>query len=155
VRRDVWFALGLWTVAALIGGVAFPQLVGPIASAWTLIVLGRLMFELEDTAYGLTRRSSAFDDALRGQAREPARPPDLVRLEGAFGWGAYEPREFDHHVRPVLRRLIEHRARKRGPGEELPVELRSLAGASSAEDLYRRRIETADLDRITRGIESL
>lgn len=145
----------MWTVAALVGGVAFPQLLAPIASAWTLIVLGRLMFELEDAAYGLTRRSSAFDDAMRVRAREPARPPDLVRLEGAFGWGSYEPREFDHHVRPVLRLLIEHRTRERGQAEELPPELRSLAGPSHAEQIYDRRIETADLDRITREIESL
>jgi hypothetical protein len=155
VRRDLWFALGLWTVAALVGGFAFPQLLAPIASAWTLIVLGRLMFELEDAAYGLTRRSSAFDEALRVRAPEPVRPPDLVRLEGAFGWGTYEPREFDHHVRPVLQRLIEHRARKRGPGEELPPEIRSLAGSIRAEEIFDRRIETADLDRISRGIDGL
>ena len=151
MKNDLWFGIALWSVAALVGAVAFPDLLAPIASAWTLIVLGRLMFELEDTAHGLAQHRSDFEDALRERRRTIVRPPDLVRLESSLGWGLYEPREFDHHVRPLLRQLIEHRAR----GAAVEPELEALAGPTVAEDLYGEKIVTSDLDRITRKIESL
>jgi hypothetical protein len=151
MKNDLWFGIGLWTVAALAGAIAFPQHLAPVASAWTLIVLGRLMFELEDIAHGLTRGGSEFENALRERSRTVVRPPDLVRLESGLGWGVYEPREFDHHVRPLLRQLIQHRSR----GEVLEPELEALSGPSLAEDLYDARIETSDLDRMARKIERL
>jgi hypothetical protein len=155
VKRDVWFGIGLWSTAALVGAIVFPELLAPIASAWTMIILGRLLFELEDVAHGLTLRRSEFDEALATQERELARPPDLIRLEGVLGWGTYDPREFDHHVRPLLRELINHRSRRSGSSDPLPAELNALAGRDPAETIYDRSIKTADLDRITRSIERL
>jgi hypothetical protein len=155
VKRDVWFGIGLWSAAALMGAIVFPKLLAPIASAWTMIVLGRLLFELEDVAHGLTLRRSEFEEALAVRDREVARPPDLVRLEGVLGWGTYEPREFDHHVRPLLRELIDHRSRRRRLPDTFPAELDALAGRDRAEAIYERSIATADLDRITRSIERL
>ena len=151
MKNDLWFGIAFWTVAALVGAVAFPDLLAPIASAWTLIVLGRFMFELEDTAHGLAQQSSVFEDALREHRRTIVRPPDLVRLESGLGWGVYEPREFDHHVRPLLRQLIDHRSR----GATIDPELEALAGPAFAEDLYGEKIVTSDLDRMTRKIERL
>jgi hypothetical protein len=151
MKNDLWFGVALWSVAAIVGAIAFPDLLAPIASAWTLIVLGRLMFELEDSAHALTQHRSEFENALRERRRNIVRPPDLVRLESGLGWGVYEPREFDHHVRPLLRQLIDHRSR----GATIDPELEALAGTTHAEDLYGEKIVTSDLDRITRKIECL
>jgi hypothetical protein len=54
-------------------------------------------------------RVSLFDRALHVPAMRPGRPADLEAVERVFGWRSYAPDEFEHRIKPFIRRLVERR----------------------------------------------
>lgn len=103
---------------AIVIGTATALMVAPghrsvSLAAGVSALLAVLLFEMGSTAHRLARAS----DSLWGRVRavpEPKveRPADLERLERRFGWGQYSAGDFNYRVRPVLRRLAEHRLRE-------------------------------------------
>jgi hypothetical protein len=106
----------------------------------------------------LTRERSEFDNALASTTHRSVRPDDLARCERTFGWKTYTARDFDHHVRPLLRELLEHRvgeAGRSGATFQLGPELRALSAGAEAEATYGETVTTDDVERIIRRIEDL
>jgi hypothetical protein len=136
------------------------------AAIATVSVLALFAVTAIETVWALssgTRGRRDFTE-IRPRVHELQRPPDLESLERTFGWKTYSRRDFDHRVRPLLVRLIEHRLiASRGitlakqPLEAraaLPEELRALidgATPSSAAD----PVTTARIARLLDAIEAI
>ncbi|MDQ3987166.1 MAG: hypothetical protein M3280_11810 [Actinomycetota bacterium] len=160
--------------------VSFVLLTGAAAGAWAVFPTRRALtltlLVLTLAAYGLLElngwskrmvlRDSRFDRMLESVPGERLVPEDLKRLERALGWMSYEPSYFDFRVRPILRELIVHRA-KRDRGIDLETdyeagigeikdELMNLVGKKKAETLYgTRNLTTGDLIRLIDEIEAI
>jgi hypothetical protein len=159
------FNIGVLTAIAVVLGILFPGQRSIVAVAWTLWTFAYVLTELRaSVARRLLPRISRFDQVIMPTHPMMERPQDLIRCEHAFGWKVYEPRDFDHHVRPLLRELIGDRVRRRyGTSlEYLPESIRNgidsellaLAGDVSAAEIYSHSIRTAHIadlvDRIDR-----
>lgn len=154
------------SIAAVVGMIVFPSQREVIALVWAFIGLGAGLGVLNGKARQLlSRRPSPLDRALLVHPPETQRPADLERLERTHGLRAYEPDDFDHYVRPAMRRLIVHRLRHRH-GIELPRdeplaravaadELIALAGRTPASTLYGRVLRTDDIERLIRAVEEM
>ncbi len=93
------------------------------------------------------RGPSVYDEALRTLASGASRPADLVALERSLGWRAYSAKEFDHRVRPVLRRVALSKLGR----SELPELLQPLL----AGDPTSSTVRTAQIERLVTEIERL
>jgi hypothetical protein len=129
-----------------------------IVAAWAVAMLTWGLLKAVGGARPLASRRSEFDQALAIPAHPSERPEDLARCERIFGWKAYPARDFDHHVRPLLKELLEHRvgeASRSGAVLELGPELQALREGAGAEDTLGAIVTTEDVERIIRGIERL
>ena len=106
---------------------------------------------------------SAFERARRPAEASSRRPPDLEALERTLSWGTYSESDFDHRVRPLLRRLVAHRLRE-GHGVDLeadPARARALLTPAlrRLEERGARagdaRVRTADIASLLDEIEAL
>jgi hypothetical protein len=146
------------TCASLGALALWPDRSHAIVAAWALAMLTWGLLRAVGGARLLTSGRSEFDKALATPAHRPVRPEDLARCERIFGWKAYPARDFDHHVRPLLRELLEHRvgeAARSGAVLELGPELRALSEGAGAEASFGAVVATEDVERIIRGIEEL
>lgn len=144
-------------VAAL---TTFPGRAALILALWILALVACGLSASLAIVRGLGKRStSRFEQAVAARHEKAARPEDLRRSERVCGWEIYAPRDFDFHVRPLLKELIVFRLEDGGGSPRDATlndpELRALAGPRSAEDIYGRAMTTADLERIIGRIETL
>ncbi len=160
MTRRVLGAVILVTVIAAGAMATFPGRTALILTVWILALLACGLSAQLVGARGLGKGSpSRFEQVMAARHEKAGRPEDLRRSERVCGWGIYEPRDFDFHVRPLLKELIAFRLEDRGgtlrhatPDD---TELRTLAGPRSAEEIYDRTMTTADLERIIGSIETL
>jgi hypothetical protein len=156
----------LIAVGATTASLVLPGWRSVFAGAAALLVFtaiaGRLLAEL--TALRVLR-PGPFDEALERPARSPERPPDLVRLERTLSWRVYSRRDFDHRVRPVLKRLVDYKLRsghgialERQPElarEKLPGGLRTLIDEPRAGEFEGGVVDTDTVARLVDEIERL
>ncbi len=146
--------------------MVFPKRASLAAVLWTLIMAAYFLLELNAHGRALLGGSSRFDQVLTVHGREPLIPEDLKRMERGLGWMSYEASYFDFRVRPILRELINHRARQRLDIDlsknyeralgRIDDELLNLYGNKKAEALYgTRNITTQDLVRMVERIEAI
>jgi hypothetical protein len=159
VSRAAWVALGGATSATAAAAVLWPGRAHAIVAAWALTVLAWGLLRAVGTTRLLVRdEHSAFERALFTPAHQTVRPDDLARCERIFGWKSYPARDFDHHVRPLLKELVEHRIGERGKSGsaiELAPELEALMEGAEATKIYGANVSTEDVDRILQHIEKL
>jgi hypothetical protein len=159
VSARAWIGIGAATCAAVAAAALWPQRSHAIVAAWAIGVLAWGLLRAVGGALVLARGGrSTFEGALASSVDRTARPDDLARCERVFGWKSYPARDFDHHVRPLLKELIEHRIGERGrsgPAFELGPELTALMEGAEAEAVYGTSISTEDVDRILERIERL
>jgi hypothetical protein len=151
---------------AIVVAAFFPNRRYEALMIWIVAMLAYGLLEINSSSRVLIREATAFERVLAVEEKEAHVPEDLRRLERGLGWISYEPGYFDFRVRPLLRELIVHRARRRlnidlsqdpaaGIGQVDP-ELLNLVSTKKAEQLYgTRNIETRDLDRMITRIEAL
>jgi hypothetical protein len=156
----------LWaTVVAAGAAVVLPELRAQIAvgTCLALFVVGAT--HAASWSAGLRAAPpSAFDEARTLRRAAPGRPPDLEALERTLGWRSYGRRDFDHRVRPVLRRLLAFKvlaahgvdpdADPAGARAILPDDLAWLLEASGADD-DAGAIDTEHLESLVARIEAL
>ena len=155
----------LLTGAAASGWAIFPSRRALILTLWILAFAAYGLLELNGWSKRMVQRDSRFDRILDSVPGERFAPEDLKRLERGFGWMSYEPSYFDFRVRPVLRELIVHRAKRRGIDLEADYEagigaindeLMNLVGKRKAEALYgTHNLTTQDLIRLIDEIEAI
>lgn len=146
------------TCASLGALALWPHRSHAIVASWAVAMLTWGLLRAVGGARHLASGPSEFDQALATPAHRPVRPEDLARCERIFGWKAYPARDFDHHVRPLLSELLEHRvgeAGRSGAVLELGPELRALREGAGAEATFGPIVATEDVERIIRGIEEL
>jgi hypothetical protein len=152
VRLLVGAALGFVALAAAM--IVFPTRVETIVVGWASAVLVWAAFECSGAIRKLTPGSrSSFESLLVRRGRTFHRPADLERFERLLAWGRYSPRDFDHHVRPMLVGLLRHRL-EISPAP-LGSELAALLAGTPVEETYGKSVSTRDLERIVLAIESL
>jgi hypothetical protein len=158
VRARVW-AGGAVATGATVGAVAlWPGRSHAIVAAWAVGMLAWGSLKAVGGVHLLARGRSEFDNALATPPHRSVRPDDLARCERTFGWKTYPARDFDHHVRPFLRELLEHRmgeAGRSGGVLELGAELQALNEGAEAEATYGATVTTDDVERIIHRIEDL
>lgn len=158
MRARAW-AGGAVATCATVGAVAlWPGRSHAIVAAWAVGMLAWGLLKAVGGVRVLTRGRSEFDVALAPSSHESVRPDDLARCERTFGWKTYAARDFDHHVRPFLTELLEHRvgeAGRSGAVLELGAELQALRDETEAEDTYGATVTTDDVERIIARIEDL
>jgi hypothetical protein len=152
VRLLVGAALGFVALAAAM--IVFPTRVETVVVGWASAVLVWAAVECSGAIRKLAPGSrSSFESLLVRRGRTFHRPADLERCERLLAWGRYSPRDFDHHVRPVLIGLLRHRL-EISPAP-LDSELAALLAGAPAEETYGKGVSTRDLERIVLAIESL
>lgn len=145
-------ALSFVSVAAAV--IVFPTRVETVVVGWASAVLVWAAVECSGAIRKLTPGSrSSFESLLVRRGRTFHRPADLEHCERLLAWGRYSPRDFDHHVRPVLVELLRHRLEV-SPAP-LGSELAALLAGTPAEETYGKSVSTRDLERIVLSIESL
>ncbi|MDQ3661956.1 MAG: hypothetical protein M3454_13040 [Actinomycetota bacterium] len=154
MKVRVILGAALSVVAVVAGVIVFPTRVETVVVGWASTVLVWAAIECS----GAMRRmvpgaGSSFESLLKRPGRTRPRPADLERCERLLAWGRYSPRDFDHHVRPVLVELL--RRRLETSSAPLDPELTALLAGNPAEDTYGRGLSTRDLERIVLSIESL
>jgi hypothetical protein len=149
LRRGI--DLVLISLAAVAAGATFPDLRGPVAAGWALIVLAYVLLVVT-SSIRLLVGDSRFERALQSLPADTERPADLTRVERSFGWKSYSARDFDHEIRPVLCSLVEPQASRR---TKLDPELRALSSERPAAELYGNVIRTPDIERMVTKIEAL
>ena len=144
---------------ACLGALAlWPDRSHAIVAAWAIAMLTWGLLRAVGSARFLAAGRSEFDKGLETPGPRRVRPEDLARCERIFGWKTYPARDFDHHVSPLLRELIEHRvgeAGRSGTVLELGPELQALREGAAAEATYGPIVTTADVERIIGRIEEL
>jgi hypothetical protein len=143
--------LSFATAAAIVIALIRPGWAGVVIGVWALTMFVYCALTLAGTLWRRTRaRRSLFDDVMYVRTPMPSRPADLKAFEASFGWGTYEPREFDVRIRPLVNLLAQHGADRNATRHPL---LQRLAGQESAEDIYGRPITGADLSFLIGQIE--
>jgi hypothetical protein len=146
------------TGATVVALALWPGRSHVIVAAWAVGMLAWGLLKAVGGVRVLARGRSEFDGALVPSSHGSVRPDDLARCERTFGWKTYSARDFDHHVRPFLTELLEHRvdeAGRSGAVLELGAELRALRNKTDAEDTYGPTVTTDDVERIISRIEDL
>lgn len=158
MRWRAWAGAAV-VACATVGALAlWPSRSHAIVAAWAVGMLAWGLLKAVGGVRLLARGRSEFDNALARASHRSVRPDDLARCERTFGWKTYPARDFDHHVRPLLRELLEHRmgeARRSGAALQLGPELRALSEGAEAEATYGATVTTDDVERIIRRIEDL
>jgi hypothetical protein len=158
VRGRAWAGGALATGATAVALALWPGRSHAIVAAWAVGMLAWGLLKAVGSVRVLARGRSKFETALAPSSHGNVRPDDLARCERTFGWKAYAARDFDHHVRPFLTELLEHRvgeAGRTGAVLELGAELQALRSGSKAEDTYGPTVTTDDVERIISEIEEL
>ena len=166
MKIRAWFYLTSITVVAVTTSILFPSHAMLIASIAVIAALAYVLTELNAGARHLVlEEESEFDRVLKSNHEEPPMPQDLRRTTRALGWGSYEPGYFDFRVRPILRELIHYQVRRRhnidlttdleAARNLVHPELLNLFGDARAERLYRRNIDTGDIERMVTLIEGV
>lgn len=159
MSRAAWIAMGAAASATAAAALLWPGRAHAIVAAWALTVLAWGLLRAVGTARLLVRdEQSTFERALLTPAHQTVRPDDLARCERIFGWKSYPARDFDHHVRPLLKELVEHRIGERGKSGsaiEVGPELEALMEGAETAKVYGANVSTEDVDRILRNIEKL
>jgi hypothetical protein len=110
----VWKWTAIVAVATAAVAIVVPGQRAVIVGAGVMATLALVLVEMSGIAYRMTtRRSSAWDRVRAVHTPAPQRPADLERIERRLGWGRYSAGDFNYRVRPMLRRLAEHRLRDR------------------------------------------
>lgn len=121
--NGVYRAVGLLVLVAvaLAGGLLFaPGWSSEIWAAGALAATAVVVSEILLSMGALRRRSpSIFEAALSSWQPPTARPSDLEAIERALGWRSYSGPEYDHRVRPVLRRAAAARLGSAPPPDQL------------------------------------
>ena len=144
----------LSVAAAVAAIIVFPTRVETVVVGWASAVLVWAALECSGAIRRLMPGSSSlFESLLERPRRTLQRPADLEHYERLLAWGRYSPRDFDHHVRPVLAGLLRHRLET--STASLDPELAALLAGTPAEDTYGKGVSTRDLERIMLSIESL
>lgn len=160
-RILVWTALVtavVALVAELLPEQAGTALTGGVATLFTLV-----MAEAALAARRLLGgEPSRFEAMLETPRALPTAPGDLERLRRTFGHKIYSQGEFEHRLRPELRRVAGHRFRGAGAPGEAAVGGASinrmepeLWAALYAEGSPDRRWKTQDLARLLDLIEEV
>jgi hypothetical protein len=158
VKARAWAGSAVATGAAVVALALWPGRSHVIVVAWAVGMLAWGLLKAVGNVRVLARARSEFDDALAPSSVASVRPDDLARCERTFGWKTYAARDFDHHVRPFLTELLEHRvgeAGRSGAVLELGAELQALREKTAAEDTYGATVTTDDVERIIARIEDL
>ena len=144
----------LSVAAAVAAIVVFPTRVETVVVGWASAVLVWAALECSGAIRRLMPGSSSlFESLLKRPGHTRTRPADLEHCERLLAWGRYSPRDFDHHVRPVLAGLLRHRLET--STASLDPELAALLAGTPAEDTDGKGVSTRDLERIMLSIESL
>ena len=108
-----WRALGASIVIALVAGGSLLLAPGFRREIWAASALAVATVFLTHVialiAAGKMGERSAYEEALAVPTRPVERPADLQALERAFGWRIYSGAEYDHRLRPVLKRAARSR----------------------------------------------
>jgi hypothetical protein len=156
VSGRAWLGASVATGVALGAASLWPGRAHAIVAAWAVGMLAWGLMRAVGAVRSLTADvTSGFDRTLADVRRTAARPEDLARCERILGWKNYQARDFDHHVRPLLRTLIEHRLGARGARAALDPELVAVMGSADAETIYGDNVTTADVERVLESIERL
>jgi hypothetical protein len=145
----VFRAASLWVVIAMlvIGGL----LLAPDWSSqiWTAGALAASVVVLAEIflAIGASKKEgrSSFEQSLGSWSPPPDRPADLEKLERALGWRSYSGAEYDHRVRPVLRRVAAARSGRAEPTPSLAILMSDRATEGA--------VRTSDIELIVAEIE--
>ena len=154
---------------AIVVGTATALVIAPghrsvSLGAGVMALLAVLLFEMGSAAHRLARAGDSLWERVRHVPRPKVeRPADLERLERRFGWGQYSTGDFNYRVRPVLRRLTEHRLRE---SHGLALDDAAAARNALTPELWERVvskqppddevvIRTADIARMVDEIERL
>lgn len=104
---------------ALVAGCGSLLAPGWVREIWTaagMLGTATIVLEILAALSGLKRRSpSVFEEALHLSGGLAPRPADLEALERALGWRTYSGAEYDHRVRPILRRSAIQRLGDKKP----------------------------------------
>ena len=102
-------AIFLATVA-LIASLFLPAWRSLIATSALLLLFAVTALRIA-TSLSAARPEHPTPFELMSQTRvhRPERPPDLEGLERVLGWKTYSTRDFEHRVRPLLRRLVAYK----------------------------------------------
>jgi len=95
---------------AFVASLFFPAWRSTLAAAAALLLFTVVGSRV--TAWAASRRarsSMPFEHTRRVAPARPERPPDLEALERTLSWRRYSSRDFDHRVRPLLRRLVRYK----------------------------------------------
>ena len=138
---------------AVVAAIVFPTRLETVVVVWASAMLVWAALESSTALRKLVPASADFESLLRRAAHRRARPEDLARCERILSWRRYSARDFDHHLRPLLVALMQHRLQTSSavPGPELAV----LVDDIPAAQVYPRGLATAELERIVTAIEAL
>jgi len=154
VKVRVIVGAALSVAAAVAAAIVFPTRVETVVVGWASAVLVWAAIECSGAIGKLMPGSSSlFESLLKRPRRTSQRPADLERCERLLSWRRYSPRDFDHHIRPLLLRLLRHRLET--SAALLDPELTALLDGTPATDTYGKGVSTGDLERIVLAIESL
>jgi hypothetical protein len=144
----------LSVVAAGAAAIVFPTRLETVVVGWASAVLVWAAVACSGAIRKLMPgASSPFESVLVRRGRARSRPADLERCERMLSWRRYSPRDFDHHIRPLLLGLLRHRLTT--SSSPLDPELTALMDGTPAAETYGQGVSTADLERIVLAIESL
>ena len=158
MRRIALWAAVVVAVVAIVAEL-LPERAGTVITGGVATIFTLLMTEAALAARRLLGRGPSRLDDLLDTPKEAAGPGDLERLRRVFGHKVYSQAEFEHRLRPELRRVAGHRfpgvstseqSGLEAPGERLDLELWT---ALYAEESPARRWRTQDLARLLDLIE--
>ncbi|MFN2489264.1 MAG: hypothetical protein ABR529_05945 [Actinomycetota bacterium] len=158
-------AAALIVVTATVVGAILSERKGLVFELALVGLFGLLLLEasaqLKTLAPG---EDPLFDRPLAQRSWVPERPPDLVDLERTLGWQAYERRDFEHRVRPLLSRLVAARLQERrgiDPAERpealaaISPRLADVLAETGDEPQLPERIDGALIDRLLDDVEAI
>jgi hypothetical protein len=154
MRTRVILGAALGTGVAVVAAIVFPTRVETVVVVWASAMLVWAAFASSTAMRKLVPASGDdFESLLRGATRRRTRPEDLERCERILSWRRYSARDFDHHLRPLLVGLMQHRLQNSSsvPAPELAV----LVDDVPAARVYPKGVTTAELERIVTAIEAL
>ena len=139
---------------AVVAAIVFPTRVETVVVVWASAMLVWAALESSTAMRRLVPASGGdFESLLRSATRRRTRPEDLERCERILSWRRYSARDFDHHLRPLLVGLMQHRLQT-SSAVPAPV-LAVLVDDIPAARVYPKGVTTAELERIVTAIEAL